>query len=75
MPGIKDVPKDLHQKLKARAEANRRSLSREALTILEGSLDDRAGRATLEEIDRARIRGAKPLPQSVIDRARRRDRR
>jgi plasmid stability protein len=72
---IKDVPRDLHQKLKARAEANRRSLSSEVLTILEGSLDDRAGHATLEELDRVRVRGARPLRQSVIDRARHRDRR
>lgn len=77
MPGIliKDVPDRLHQKLKARAAANRRSLSSEALTILERSVDDRAGQPTLEELDRARIRGAKPLRQSVIDAARRRDRR
>jgi plasmid stability protein len=77
MPGIliKDVPSELHQKLKARAEANRRSLSSEALMILEGSLDDRAGHSTLEELDRARVRGRKPLRQSVIDGARRRDRR
>ncbi len=77
MPGIliKDVPNDVHQKLKARAEANRRSLSSEALTILERSLDDRASHPTLEELDRARVRGRKPLRQSVVDRARHRDRR
>jgi antitoxin FitA len=77
MPGIliKDVPDDLHRQLKARAAANRRSLSSEALTILEQSLDGRAGQASLEQIDRARIRGKKPLGQSVIDRARRTGRR
>ena len=34
---IKELPKDLHKKLKARAAANRRSLSSEAITILEMS--------------------------------------
>ncbi len=77
MPGIliKNVPQKIHEKLKERAEANRRSLSGEALTILERSLDDRAGAPALEDIDRVRIRGAKPLSQSIIDRARRADRR
>src|SRR5207249_1298459 len=32
---IKELPKELHRKLKRRAEANRRSLSSEAITILE----------------------------------------
>ena len=32
---LKDIPKRLHQQLRARAERNRRSLSQEALACLE----------------------------------------
>jgi plasmid stability protein len=32
---LKDIPKQLHQQLRARAERNRRSLSQEALACLE----------------------------------------
>lgn len=71
---IKDLPKELHRKLKARAAANRRSLSNETITILESALHDRSGPLTLDQIDRVRTRGKKPLRQIVIDRARRRDR-
>ncbi|HKS22769.1 MAG TPA: Arc family DNA-binding protein [Thermoanaerobaculia bacterium] len=71
---IKELPKELHRKLKTRAAANRRSLSSEAITILEAALHDRSGPPTLEEIDRLRVRGRHPLRQTIIDRARRRDR-
>ncbi len=76
MPGllIKDLPKELHRKLKARAAANRRSLTGEAMTILERALHERSEAPTLEEIDRLRVRGRRPLRQAIIDRARRRDR-
>ncbi|MDP9360911.1 MAG: hypothetical protein M3P29_05600 [Acidobacteriota bacterium] len=70
---IKDLPGTLHRKLKARAAANRRSLSGEAITILESALHDRSGPPALAEIDRLRVRGARPLRQAVIDRARRRN--
>jgi len=72
MPGvlIRDVPEELHEKLKARAEAHRRSLGREALVLLEKALTTPAGPPTLEEIDRLRVKGAKPLTQALLDRAR-----
>ena len=40
MPGllIRDLPEDLHQKLKERAARNRRSLAKETLVILETAL-------------------------------------
>jgi plasmid stability protein len=40
MPGllIRDLPDDLHQKLKERAASNRRSLAKETLVILETAL-------------------------------------
>ena len=71
---IKDVPKDLHRKLKARAAANRRSLSGEALTILESALHGRSGPLTLVEIERLRTRGRRPLTDRILERARKRDR-
>jgi plasmid stability protein len=68
---IKDLPEVLHRKLKARAAANRRSLSAELITILEAALDDRSGPPTLEQIDSMRIRGARPLTDAILERARR----
>ena len=72
MPGvlIRDVPEELHEKLKARAEAHHRSLGREALALLERALTAPAGPPPLEEIDRLRVKGAKPLTQDLLDRAR-----
>lgn len=72
MPGvlIRDVPEELHDKLKVRAEAHRRSLGREALVLLEQALSTPAGPPTLEQIDALRVEGAKLLTQDLIDRAR-----
>jgi plasmid stability protein len=36
---LKNIPAALHLRLKARAEANRRSLNREILALLEAQLD------------------------------------
>lgn len=71
MPGIliKDVPREIHERLKRRAAAHRRSLGREALVILEEVLADPAGPPTLDAIDALRITGARPLTQRMIDRA------
>ena len=73
MPGLllKELPNELHRKLKARAAANRRSLSSEAVAILETALHNRSGPPTLAEIDHLRARGRRLLRQSIIDRARR----
>jgi hypothetical protein len=42
MPGllIRDVPDNIHKKLKERAARNRRSLTKEALVILETALSE-----------------------------------
>jgi plasmid stability protein len=42
MPGllIRDLPDNLHEKLKERAARNRRSLTKEALVILETALSE-----------------------------------
>jgi plasmid stability protein len=72
MPGllIKDLPADLHRSLRARADAHHRSIAREALCILEDALADRAGPPPLDEIDRLRVRGRRPLTQALLDSAR-----
>lgn len=72
MPGmlIKEVPDELHRRLKQRAAANRRSLSREVLVMLEEAVADPAGPPTLEEVDRLRVTGSRPLTQSLLDSAR-----
>ncbi len=36
---LKNIPDDLHQRLKARAATHRRSLNREILALLEAQLD------------------------------------
>ena len=36
---LKNIPVDLHQRLKLRAQSNRRSLNREILALLESSMD------------------------------------
>lgn len=67
---IKEVPEELHRRLKERAAANRRSLSREVLVMLETAMAEPAGPPTLEEVDRLRVAGARPLTQDLLDRAR-----
>ena len=73
MPGllIKDVPADLHRRIKAQAARHHRSLSRQALAILEEALRDPAGPPTLQEIDELRVRGARPLTDEILTEARR----
>ena len=67
---IRDLPEELHERLKERARANRRSLSKEAIVILEEALGDRAGSRPLEDVDEMRVRGAKLLTQDLLDLAR-----
>lgn len=65
---LKDIPKRLHQRLRERAERNRRSLSQEAIACLE-----RAVAAEPVEVDvllaraRALRAGIKPVPHDEID--------
>lgn len=72
MPGllIRDLPDDIHARLSAQAKASHRSLSAQAIALLELALADPAGPPPLEEIDRLRVRGARPLTQDILDRAR-----
>lgn len=72
MPGllIRDLPPELHERLKRRARAHRRSLAAEVLVILEERLTGRTGPNTIDDIDRLRIRGQRPLSQEIVDAAR-----
>ncbi|MFV2073600.1 MAG: Arc family DNA-binding protein [Thermoanaerobaculales bacterium] len=46
---IRELPDELHERLKERARVHRRSLSKEAIVILEEALGDRAGARLLEQ--------------------------
>ena len=67
---IKNLPPGLHRRLRERAKTSHRSLSSEALSILEEALDERAGPPALEEVDAMRQTGARPLTDRLIARAR-----
>ena len=68
MPGllIKDLPDAIHARLRRRAKANRRSMTAEALVILERHLAEDAGPPTLEAVDAMRVRGRAPLTDALI---------
>ncbi|NOS99146.1 MAG: plasmid stabilization protein [Phycisphaerales bacterium] len=66
---IRNLPDAIHVRLKQRAARHRRSLSREALVILEASLKDAGKRPSLQSIDRRRVRGLKPLTGAILRRA------
>jgi len=53
---VRNVPRDLHARLKERAEAERRSLSAEVIRLLEWAVEeaDRTSGAALESIQRRR---------------------
>ena len=68
---IRDLPDELHRKLKERAAANHRSMSRELLVVLEEALHESAGPPPLAAVDRMRVTGTKPLTQELLDQARR----
>jgi plasmid stability protein len=69
MPGllIKNVPAPLHGRLKELASRHRRSMTREALVILEEAL----GQAATREGWPAPYRGPFPLTKSLVDKGRR----
>lgn len=70
MPGllIKDLPLDLHARLKRRARLNRRSMSAEAIMILQHVLAERP-RPTLEQIDARRVQPSTPMTEELVNRA------
>ena len=69
---VKNVPDALADRLRARAERNRRSLQRELLSILEAAADERIPSATLVaarpralSIEEAAARARKLFPQGT----------
>ncbi len=54
---VRNVPKELHDRLKARAEAQRRSLSAEVITLLEWAVEqaERASTSPLASIRQRRF--------------------
>ncbi len=73
MPGllIKNVDPELHKGLKQRAWRNRRSLTKEALAILEAAVQADAARPTLAQLDRWRVRGRRALSDTIVQRGKR----
>ena len=67
---IRGLSDTLRERLKERAKANRRSVSKEALVILEEALGGGSRPPSIEEIDELRVRGARPLTQEILDEAR-----
>jgi plasmid stability protein len=65
MPGllIKELPPGLHSKLKKQAQAHHRSMTREALAILEISLS----REKAPYIPPPPVKGAVPITQKWLD--------
>lgn len=64
---IKDVPSPLHRKLKEVAARHRRSMTRQALVLLEESLHEAAEPVRLPRPFKGRF----PLTQKLIDEGRR----
>jgi antitoxin FitA len=69
---VKNVPDALAERLRARAERNRRSLQRELLSILEAAVDERVSSATLVpapprhlSIEEAAARARKLFPRGT----------
>ena len=67
---LRDVPDDVHERLREQADANRRSMNQEAVHILEEALRDRAGSPSLEKLDELRIRGRGRLTDALLREAR-----
>lgn len=66
---LKGMSDEAYERLKARAEANHRSLNREAVRILEEAVASDNGQALLGQLDafhdRLRARGVWVLPEQV----------
>lgn len=66
---IRDLPPDVHQRLKERAERNRRSLSAEVVALIEDAVKVRKP-MSLEEIDARRVKGRIVLTDEILELAR-----
>ncbi len=64
---LKNFPEALHAKLKERATANNRSMTKEAITLLQTGLENPGGIEDLPPL----VKGKYPLTQKMIDDAKR----
>ena len=62
---IKNLPDELHQKLKVRAQRHHRSLNKELIALIENALESRS----VEDLPEP-VKLRKPLTQDMLDRAR-----
>jgi plasmid stability protein len=61
---VRDVPSQVYEWLRARASRNRRSINREAISILERELErERAGSELMRRLDELRIDLPPDAPQ------------
>jgi plasmid stability protein len=69
MPGllIKDLPSHLHRKLQERARRNHRSMTREALALLESALDPAPPPPELPPL----LHAGSPLTREFLEQAKR----
>ena len=75
---IKNVPADLHERLKQRARQNRRSLNNEIIALLEQAFlrpDPENTEMLIHEIDQFNTQLGRTLDANVIARAKREGRR
>lgn len=73
MPGllVKQLPRELHRRIKARAAAHHRSMGAEVLCMLEQSVEAPSQPLSLEQLDALRVHGRKPLTDALLAEARR----
>lgn len=64
---IRDVPKAIHEKLLKKAKEERRSLSQQALYLLEKILEQEDNQKTRRKLLIARLQDRKPIDLSLTD--------
>jgi plasmid stability protein len=67
---IREIPEDLHRKIRGLATSSGRSMAAEVVILLRDALDDGAGPPTIEQLDAIRVRGRKKLTHGLVDKAR-----
>lgn len=66
---LKNIPEDLHRKLKLQAESNQRSMTRQAIFLLQQGVESSpAGRALTLAI--RPFKGKRPLTDEILEEAR-----
>lgn len=64
---LKNFPEELHAKLKVSAEKNHRSMTKEAIALLQSSLESSGGNRELPPL----VKGKFPLTQKMLNEAKR----